>query len=136
MPGMTEPRTLLGFDVGTVRIGIAVGNTLARTAQPLQVADAARVFEAIERLIVEWQPDGFVVGLPQRDDGSETQGSAPARKFANRLRGRYGLPVEFVDERYTSVEAEARCGKMAAVDHQAAALILQQYLDEPARPDT
>lgn len=133
---MPDPRTLLAFDVGTARIGIAVGNTLARLAQPLQVVEAARVFDTVARLIAEWQPAGFVVGLPLREDGSETQGTAPARKFANRLKGRYGLPVEFVDERYTSVDAQARYGKMAAVDHHAAALILQQYLDDPARPDS
>lgn len=129
-------RTLLGFDVGTVRVGVAVGNTVAGSAQALQVIDAARAFEAIERLVAEWQPDAFVVGLPLHEDGSDTQGTAPARKFANRLKGRFGRPVVFVDERFTSTDAQARYGKMAPVDHHAAALILQQYLDEPARPDS
>jgi putative Holliday junction resolvase len=140
MLGMPEAfvpaRTLLGFDVGTVRVGVAVGNTVSGTAQALQVIDAARAFEAIERLMAEWQPDAFVVGLPLHEDGSDTQGSAPARKFANRLKGRYGRPVAFVDERFTSTEAQSRYGKMAPIDHHAAALILQQYLDDPARPDS
>ncbi|HEU4620996.1 MAG TPA: Holliday junction resolvase RuvX, partial [Burkholderiaceae bacterium] len=64
-----------------------------------------------------------------RGDGTETHGTKPARKFANRLHGRYGKPVEFVDERYTSVEAEATYGKIGPSDHHAAALILRQYLD-------
>ena len=125
------PRTLLGFDVGTRRIGIAVGNTLTCTAQALEIAEASRVFEVVDRLIANWAPAGFVVGLPTQADGADTQGTAPARKFANRLAGRYRLPVDFVDERYTSAEAHAQYGKMAAIDHHAAALILQQYLDEP-----
>lgn len=128
---MPEPRTLLAFDVGTARVGVAVGNTLTRTAQPLEIVPTPRIFEAVERLLREWQPQGFVVGMPAHADGRPTHGTAPARKFGNRLHGRYGLPVEFVDERYTSVEAHAQYGKMAAVDHHAAALILQQYLDEP-----
>jgi putative Holliday junction resolvase len=122
-------QTLLGFDAGERRIGIAIGNTLTGTARALETVPAAQVWPAVQRLIKEWQPDAFVVGLPLRDDGSETQGTAPARRFAGRLQGRFGKPVALVDERYTSVAAEERYGKMAPVDHHAAALILQQHLD-------
>ncbi|CAN5263139.1 Holliday junction resolvase RuvX [soil metagenome] len=128
---MTAPGpslTLLGFDVGEQRTGIAVGNTLSRTAEPIEVAQAERIWEAVERLVALWQPDGFVVGLPTQADGSDTHGTAAARKFANRLRGRLGKPVMLVDERYSTVEAESRYGRIAA-DHHAAAVLLQQYLD-------
>jgi putative Holliday junction resolvase len=128
--------TLLGFDAGEKRIGIAIGNTLTGSARALETVAAAQVWPAVERLIREWQPDAFVVGLPLRDDGSETHGTAHARRFAGRLQGRFGKPVVMVDERYTSVAAEERYGKMAPVDHHAAAMILQQHLDAlSASPD-
>jgi putative holliday junction resolvase len=121
--------TLLGFDAGEKRVGIAVGNTITGTAQALETVTVAQIWPAVQQLIDEWQPDAFVVGLPLRDDGSETQGTAPARRFAGRLQGRFGKPVVFVDERYSSVEAEQHYGKMAVVDHHAAAIILQQHLN-------
>lgn len=134
MPEAPPIETLLAFDVGLRRIGVAVGNSFARLAQPLEVIPAVptvRAFARIRALIDEWQPQRFVVGLPRRADGTPTHGTAPARKFANRLHGRFGKPVEFVDESYTSVEAEATYGKIAPSDHHAAALILQQYFDDP-----
>lgn len=123
--------TLMGFDVGTKRTGIAVGNTLTGTATPLEVAPAAQLWSVVDRLVAQWQPDGFVVGLPRQADGADTHGTAPARRFASQLRHRAARPVVFVDERYSSVEAESRHGSRIAADHHAAAILLQQYLDRP-----
>ena len=132
--------TILAFDFGTRRIGVAVGEMMLRTARPLTTisgeANAAR-FEAIGRLIAEWQPARLVVGLPLALDGSEHEMTARCRRFANQLHGRFRLPVEFADERLSSVTAEERLrarGVSAsrnkeAVDAEAAAVILQTYFD-------
>lgn len=140
---MSAPETLLAFDVGTRRVGVAVGNTLLRVATPLAVLPAAGALDRIAELIAEWTPQRLIVGLPAHADGTATHGTAPARTFARRLEARTRLPVAFVDERYTSVEAEREAretrrrpvqaaggyAKMPPVDDLAAALILQQYLD-------
>ncbi|MDK9723912.1 MAG: Holliday junction resolvase RuvX [Sterolibacteriaceae bacterium MAG5] len=132
--------TILAFDFGTRRIGVAVGEMMLRTARPLTTisgeANAAR-FEAIGRLIAEWQPARLVVGLPLALDGSEHEMTARSRRFANQLHGRFRLPVEFADERLSSVAAEERLHargvstgrNKAAVDAEAAAVILQTYFD-------
>jgi len=135
----SAPRTLLGFDFGTRRIGIAVGQELTGTARPLATLtsrDGGPDWAAIGRLIEEWQPAALVVGIPCHMDGSEMELTRLAARFGNRLRGRYNLPVFTVDERLTSAEAEAllreegsRFGK-EAVDQVAAQLILQSWLDE------
>ncbi len=138
-----ESGTLLGFDYGERRIGIAVGQRLTATARPLetigQVAgkpDWARIGQLIE----QWQPDLLVVGLPLGMEGDEHELSRAARRFANRLNGRFHLPVELVDERLTSIEAERivaeqrrggqrrRKGAKLAIDAIAAQLILETYL--------
>ena len=132
--------TLLGFDFGERRIGVAVGETSTAIASPLTtiVAEAndAR-FEAIESLVREWRPAGFVVGRPKHADGAPHPVAALASKFARRLAARYDLPVFFVDETLTSVEAErslretrTRAGRASDVDALAATLILQSYLDD------
>jgi putative Holliday junction resolvase len=132
--------TLIGFDFGSRRIGVAVGETSTRIASPLAAiegeANDAR-FEAIGRIVSEWRPTGFVVGRPRHSDGSPHEVAKLAEKFARRLEARYGVPVAFVDETLTSAEAEAslratrtRPGRKADVDALAAALILQSYLDE------
>ena len=132
--------TLIGFDFGSRRIGVAVGETSTRIASPLTAiegeANDAR-FEAIGRIVAEWRPAGFVVGLPRHSDGSEHAVAKLAEKFARRLEARYGVPVSFVDETLTSAEAESnlratrtRAGKKSDVDALAAAIILQSYLDE------
>ena len=136
---MNAPRTLLGFDFGLKRVGVAVGNSITAGARPLatiEAADNATRFSAIERLIHEWAPALLVVGLPLGTGGDETDLTRRAKRFGNQLHGRFRLPVEFVDERYTSVIAESaikagRQGK-AAVDAAAAALILQAWLDQSA----
>ncbi len=138
---MPEPRTvsadpaiLMGFDYGTLRIGVAVGNTITRSASALCSVPALRRqerFDAIARLLSDWHPHRLVVGLPlSRDEGAEQPRSAQARRFANQLHGRFGLPVALVDERYTSRAAEA--AGAADVDADSARLILEQYLQNPS----
>ena len=146
-PAETEPLsgTLLGFDFGEKRLGVAVGETETRLAHPIaaiaEEATGAR-FAAIERLVAEWHPAGFVVGLPRHADGAEHEVARLAGKFARRLGARFGLPVAFVDETLTSVEAEAqlreaggRAKGKGAIDAQAATLILQSYLDNMNQPN-
>ncbi|MGE0082171.1 MAG: Holliday junction resolvase RuvX [Thiohalomonadaceae bacterium] len=131
--------TLLGFDFGTRRIGVAVGQTVTRSARPLctlRSRDGGVDWAAITRLLEEWQPEALVVGLPVHMDGSEHELTARARRFGNRLAGRYNLRVFFVDERLSSDEAErqlameGRAGDKEAVDRVAAQLILQAWLDQ------
>lgn len=134
-PPGTAPQSLLGFDFGTRRVGVAAGGTLLGQARPLctvAVQGDAR-FAAIAKLIAEWQPDALVVGVPLHPDGTPHETTAAAQRFARQLQGRFGLPVQTVDERFSSVEAEARGATGAAIDAEAAAVILQQYLDELAR---
>ena len=135
--------TLLAFDFGTKRIGIAVGNTLLRQASPLTtIADEktdAR-FARIEALLKEWQPSALVVGLPGNDDGTPHELTALCRRFANRLKGRFKLPTILLDERYTSLAASAQLKEegiygmkqKTLIDQYAAQQILQAYFDEPS----
>jgi len=125
--------TVMAFDYGTQRIGIAVGNTLTRQGQPIKtIAEASSdaVFKAIEGLLKEWQPNRLVVGLPCHPDGTEHAMSAKARRFGNQLHGRFQLPVEWVDERYTSAVLEANPDMRDNLDAESAALILEQYFLE------
>lgn len=143
--------TVLAFDFGEKRIGVAVGEWLLRQAHPLTVirgeANAER-FAAIGALIAEWQPTGLVVGLPLTLDGEAHAMTARCTRFANQLRGRFGLAVDYADERLSSVEAQERLrdsghnAKSAKIhlDAVAAQLILQchfdahfdSFLDQPA----
>ncbi len=139
----TRPETLLAFDFGVRRIGVALGNTLSASARPLTLIDSAPTdqrFARIAELIRTWQPDRLVVGRPLDEDGSLTETTRLAERFANQLRGRFGLAVEAVDERFSSREAQAiiaatgRGGAHGAQhrghdDPMAAAVILAQYLD-------
>ena len=136
---MTVSGTLIGFDFGERRIGVAVGETSTRIANPLGAIDEPANeprFQAIGRIVDEWQPAGFVVGRPRHSDGSEHAIAKLAEKFARRLEARYHLPVEFVDETLTSAIAESqlretrtRPGRKSDVDALAAAIILQSFLD-------
>ena len=106
-----EPKTLIAFDFGEKRIGTAVGQTVTRTATPLETVPVRREkpdWNAIDRLIGAWKPDALVVGLPLNMDGSEQRVTAQARRFANRLQGRAGLPVHLADERLSTREAWTR----------------------------
>ena len=134
--------TLLAFDFGTKRIGIAVGNTLLRHANPLStIADekTGTRFAKIEVLLKEWQPGALVVGLPSNDDGTPHELTVLCRRFANRLKGRFNLPTILLDERYTSLAASAQLKEegihgmqqKSLIDQYAAQQILQAYFDEP-----
>lgn len=131
----TRPQALLAFDFGTRRVGVASGNTLLGCAQPLRTvaAEGEARFDAIARLIKEWQPDALVVGVPFHPDGAAHDNTLRARRFARQLHGRFRLPVHEVDERYTTTEALA--AGAADADAAAAAIILDQYLRAQPRPD-
>ena len=135
--------TLLAFDFGTRRIGIAVGNTLTASARPLATINDEKNdvrFARIGELITEWQPAALVVGLPCNDDGTPHEMTALSRRFANRLKGRFDLPTLLVDERYTSAAASSVLDEegihgrkqKALIDQYAAQQILQAYFDEPS----
>lgn len=123
-------QTLLAFDFGTRRVGVACGNTLMRQAQPLRsiAAEGDARFAQIKKLIAEWQPDALVVGVPFHPDGAAHAVTEQARRFARQLHGRFQLPVHEVDERYTSVEAER--DDPDDLDAASAAVILQQFFNE------
>ncbi len=126
------PATVLGFDFGLKKIGVALGNTLLCQASPLEIIHGEgrdRRFARIEQLLHEWQPDYLVVGLPLDSAGAEQLASRQSRRFARQLQGRYGLPVVLVDERGSSLEAQQILGTNAADDAYAAAVILQRYFD-------
>jgi putative Holliday junction resolvase len=147
---MSSSRTILAFDYGARRIGVAIGNTITRTARPLQTVSeevVTRRFTRIGELLAHWQPDSLVVGRPVHPDGAPHEVTVAAERFARQLHGRFGLPVELVDERYSTVEARSRHDDEAAaggpsaaalgigsrkaladVDAAAAAVILEQYL--------
>ena len=129
--------TLLGFDYGTRKIGVAVGQTLTGTASPLetlQLVNQKPDWTRIAQLIEEWQPEALVVGLPLDVDDSETDATAPALRFSRQLEGRFRLQVHLADERFTSFEARDRMGHKAKsweeYDAMAAKLILETWLDE------
>lgn len=130
---MNTELTVMAFDYGTRRIGVAVGNTLTKVGQPLRIiaepSEDVR-FRAIQTLINEWQPNRLVVGLPCHPDGAEHDMSAKARRFGNQLHGRFQLPVEWVDERYTSAVLEGDPDMRDNLDAESAALILEQYFLE------
>jgi putative Holliday junction resolvase len=137
--------TVLAFDFGLQRIGVAVGEAELRSVHPLPVLAAVTLpgrFTAIERLVKEWQPGLLVVGRPLGEDGAPHEMTRRAERFARQLNGRFRLPVELVDERYSSVEVESRiraaygarkAAKLArgkALDSQAAQLVLEQYFND------
>jgi len=125
---------VFGFDFGVKRIGVAMGNTLTGQAQPLtvvQAIDNATRFSIIGKLIEQWRPARLVVGEPRHPDGAAHEMTLRARRFANQLGGRFNLPVELVDERYSSAVIPSRRGEI--VDAKAAAIILQQYFDDHAK---
>ena len=129
-------RTVLAFDFGLKRIGVAVGEPELGTAHPLSPIAAAgdARFTAIEKLVHEWKPAQLVVGLPLSAEGRAHLMTRQAERFARRLQSRFRLPVARVDERFTSVEAESRLRgqKKKSVDSVAAQLMLEQYFDELA----
>jgi putative Holliday junction resolvase len=143
MPEPPAARTvILAFDYGTRRIGVAVGQGLLGTASPAAAirCGVALPWREIDHVVGEWQPQRLVVGLPYNMDGSPSSMTEQAREFGHRLEARYGLPVEFADERLTSREAHERLrearrsGRLtrrvrpADVDPLAACVIAEQWL--------
>ncbi len=133
--------TVLGFDYGLRRIGVAVGQSVTGTANPLKpiaARDGVPSWQAVEQLLTEWQPDLVVVGEPGNMDGSDSDMARRARKFANRVHGRFGVRIQLVDERLTSFAAKQEVidqhgvqdfGEFA-VDSIAAQMIVEQYFAE------
>ncbi|WP_417348232.1 Holliday junction resolvase RuvX [Ferrimonas sp.] len=132
--------TILGFDFGTKAIGVAIGQSITGTAQPLcglKANDGIPNWDEVAKLFAEWQPSLVVVGLPLNMDGTEQELTLRARKFANRLHGRFGIKVVTQDERLTTTDAKAhlferrgfRGLKKSAIDATSAALILEGYFE-------
>ena len=132
--------TLLSFDFGTKSIGVAIGQQLTGTARPLtaiKAQDGTPDWNLIEALLKEWQPDRVIVGLPLNMDGTEQPLTARARKFANRIHGRFGVQVDLHDERLSTVEARAelferggfRALSKGSVDSLSAVIILESWLE-------
>ena len=134
------PQTLLGFDFGTKSIGVATGQMITATAQPIDAIkanDGIPNWETVEKVLKEWQPDLVVVGLPLNMDGTEQAITQRAKKFANRLNGRFGVKTALQDERLTTASAKEfifeRGGFKALdkgkIDSISAALILESWME-------
>ncbi|MFC0179358.1 Holliday junction resolvase RuvX [Thorsellia kenyensis] len=134
-------KTVLGFDFGTTSIGVAVGQTITASAnslKALKATDGAPDWFLVEKLIKEWQPDYIVVGLPLNMDGTEQPMTQKARRFGNRLNGRFNINVFFQDERLSSVEAKSRLFQDKGfkglskrdVDSTSAVVILESWFEE------
>ena len=132
-------QTLLGFDYGYKRIGVAVGQTLTASATALttvQAHDGKPDWPAISRLVATWKPGALVVGIPYHMDGTEQDMTAAAQRFCRQLEGRYGLPVHRAEERLTSyiVESSLACNiDRQAIDPLSAQVILQDWLQQHAK---
>jgi len=133
-------RTIVGFDFGKKYIGVAVGQEITGTASPLgsiKATNGIPHWESLSNYLAEWQPDLIVVGLPLNMDGSEQQLTLDAKKFGNRISGRYGLKVEFQDERLTTADAKERLFaqggyknlKKDNIDAESAALIIESFFE-------
>ncbi|MGI2854200.1 Holliday junction resolvase RuvX [Shewanella algae] len=133
-------KTVLGFDFGTKSIGIAIGQQLTGSASPLtsiKAVDGIPDWQQIAALIEEWQPDLVVVGLPLNMDGTEQEMTQRARKFANRIAGRFGVKVVTQDERLTTADAKARLFELGGfkaltkgqIDAVSAVLIIESYFE-------
>jgi len=140
-PSVTQKGTVLAFDFGEKRIGVAVGEWALAQAYPLTTIRSelnSQRFAAIAELIREWQPASLVVGLPVALDGTAHAMTARCTRFANQLRGRFALPVDYAEERLTSVEANERLRESGhsaksakeLVDALAAQIILQCYFEQ------
>ncbi|MBA4503667.1 Holliday junction resolvase RuvX [Marinobacterium marinum] len=140
----SDTQLVLGFDFGTTRIGLAIGQSLTASANPIdpiRARDGMPDWEALDRVISQWKPDILVVGIPLNMDGTISEMARRARKFANRIQDRYQLPCFLSDERLTTAEAkrihlEAGGGtnfKQESVDGIAAQLILEDWFGSADR---
>lgn len=128
-----EPTTVMAFDYGTRRVGVAVGNSVTKGGQALKTISASSIdslFQQINELIQEWEPKSLVVGLPTHPDGAEHEMTGKAKRFGNQLHGRFRLPVIWVDERYTSAVLEGDVQMRDNLDAHSAVLILEQFFAE------
>lgn len=136
-------RTIIAFDFGTLSIGIAIGQEITATARPLtaiKAKDGKPNWLDIEKIVQEWQPELAIVGLPLNMDGTEQPTSNQARKFANRLNGRFGIQVTLHDERLTTIEARAqlfnqdgcRALNKSKIDSISAVIILESWFEQQA----
>jgi putative Holliday junction resolvase len=130
----------MGFDYGTRKIGVAIGQTVTGTASALETLLSVKNrpdWIRIDQLIKEWKPDALIVGLPLNLDDSSTDATEGALRFSRQLEGRYHLPVHLADERFTSAEARTRLGprekEIERYDAVAAKLILETWLSEQPR---
>lgn len=135
----SKPFTALAFDYGTRQIGVAVGQSItgsARELAPLRARDGVPDWLEVEKLLQEWKPDYIIVGLPLNMDATESDFAARARRFGNRLHGRFGFQVRMHDERLSTREAKAEAHELGIhgnyadnpVDSIAARLILESWL--------
>lgn len=136
---MPSPITVLSFDFGDQKIGVAVGQSLTGTASPLAALSAKNgqpQWPQVQQLIEEWAPHYVIVGLPLNMDGSPSESSRRARRFAGRLQGRFGVPARLIDERLSTREARARLGDNyrggadPKVDSIAAALLIESFFND------
>jgi putative Holliday junction resolvase len=131
---------ILGFDFGLKRIGVAVGNGITATASalaPLRARDGNPDWDAVRKLLDDWKPQRLVVGLPLNMDGTASEMSARAERFARRLEGRFHLPCEMMDERLSSFEARgliADSGSDSSTDSVAACLVLESWFARAETP--
>ena len=137
MPKHTQEKTVLAFDFGLRRIGVAIGQTITKSSRPLTVlhaTDGIPQWEEVKSLISTWDVTQLVVGLPFNTDGSEQEITLAAKKFSRRLQAKYRLPVALIDERYSTKAAKSsltfRSTKNASIDSHAAAVILDSWLHE------
>jgi putative Holliday junction resolvase len=132
---MPKPITVMAFDYGTRRVGVAVGNSVTGLGQALKTIAAPNsdsLFKEVETLLKEWQPERLVVGKPLHPDGAEHEMTSKAIRFGNQLHGRFQLEVEWVDERYSSAVLEGDAQMQDNLDAHSAALLLEQYFSELA----
>ena len=130
---MPSHKTVMAFDYGTRRVGVAIGNSVAQMGQALKTISQANMdvrFQELAALLKEWQPDQLVVGLPVHPDGTPHEMTAKTKRFGNQLHGRFQLPVAWVDERYSSVVLEGDDKMRDNLDSHSAVLILEQYFAE------
>ncbi|QWD91006.1 Holliday junction resolvase RuvX [Polynucleobacter sp. MWH-Braz-FAM2G] len=130
---MHKPSTMMAFDYGTRRVGVAVGNSISKRGQAIKTIAAPSsdvLFKEIDCLLKEWQPDQLVVGRPVHPDGASHEMTAKAVRFGNQLHGRFHLPVHWVDERYTSVVLEGNADVRDNLDAHSAVIILEQFFAE------
>jgi putative Holliday junction resolvase len=146
MPDLKKPSSLLAFDFGLKQIGVAYGQTLTNNAKGIAIikaVDGVPQWSEISAVIEKWEPNIVLVGLPLNMDDSESELSGRSRKFARRLVGRFNVEVQMVDERLTSQEAKSfvrdqaenqkgRIRDLKKIDHIAASLILQSWLNDPS----